>query len=246
MAREDQVERTLKIFGHEEKQAQRVVIAGGGNIGLYVAKKLEDPGSRTRLKLIENDRPRAVQIAEELKRTVVLHGSALDEEVLREADIANVDTMVSLTNDDQVNILSSVMADRLGCERNLCLLNNAGYSAIVRSLGIDAHVNPRAITVSRVLQHVRRGRIRGVHTVQNGAGEVIEAEALNTSPLVGQPLRDSQLPDGLRIGAILRDGTVVIPSGDTQIEANDRVVIFATAENVRDVEQMFRVSLEFF
>lgn len=246
VAREDQVERTLKIFGHEEKQAQRVVIAGGGNIGLYVAKKLEDPDKRTRLKLIENDRSRAVHIAEELKRTVVLHGSALDEEVLREADIANADTMVTLTNDDQVNILSSVMSDRLGCVRNLCLLNNAGYGSIVRSLGIDAHVNPRAITVSRVLQHVRRGRIRGVHTVQNGAGEVIEAVALETSPLVGQPLRDSELPDGLRIGAILRDGTVLIPSGDTLIEANDRVVIFATADHVRDVEQMFRVSLEFF
>lgn len=246
ISRADQVERTLKIFGHDEKQASRVVIAGGGNIGLYVANKLEELHGRTRLKMIETDRSRAVEIAEELNRSVVLHGSALDEDVLREADIGQADTMVALTNDDQVNILACIMAQRLGCERSLCLLNNAGYSSIVRSLGIDADVNPRAITVSRVLQHVRRGRIRGVHSIQNGAGEVIEAEALETSPLVGQPLRELDLPDGLRLGAIVRGDEVLIPDGDTQIIAHDRVVMFATADSVREVEQMFRVSLEFF
>jgi len=246
IAKTDQVERTLAIFGHKEKRAQRVVIAGGGNIGLYVANHLEQQQDRTRLKLIENDRQRAVHIADKLKNTVVLNGSALDQDVLREADIDKADTMVALTNNDQTNILSCVMANRLGCARTLTLLNSTGYSSIVRSLGIDAFVNPRAITVSRVLQHVRRGRIRAVHSVQNGAGEVIEAEALETSPLVGQPLHDFELPPGLRIGAILRDGDVLIPTGSTQIEAHDRVVIFATAEYVRDVEQMFRVSLEFF
>jgi len=246
VSRTDQVERTLKIFGHDEKQARRVVIAGGGNVGLYVADKLEEMKSRTRLKLIENDRVRAVSIAEELKHSVVLNGSALDEDILREADISNADTMIALTNDDQVNILSCIMADRLGCERSLCLLNNAGYSAMVRSLGIEADINPRAITVSRILQHVRRGRIRGVHSIQNGAGEVIEAEALETSPLVGPPLRELDLPDGLRIGAIIRKDEVMLPNGGTQIQAHDRVVMFATAEVVKEVEQMFRVSLEFF
>ncbi len=246
VAPNDQVERTLKIFGHDEQQARRVIIAGGGNVGLYVAKRLEELQSSTRLKLIETERERAVEIAEQLNRTVVLHGSALDEEILKEADVANADTMVALTNDDQVNILSCIMTNRLGCARSLCLLNNAGYTAMVRSLGIDASINPRGITVSRVLQHVRRGRIRAVHSIQNGAGEVIEAEALETSPLVGKPLREIDLPDGLRIGAILRDGEVLIPHGSTQIIAHDRVIIFATAENVHEVEQMFRVSLEFF
>ncbi|RMF02985.1 MAG: Trk system potassium transporter TrkA, partial [Alphaproteobacteria bacterium] len=246
IAKSDQVERTLKIFGHDEKQAQRVVIAGGGNVGLYVATKLEEMESRTRLKIIESDRSRAVAIAETLEHSIVLHGSALDEEVLREADVGNADTMVALTNDDQVNILSCIMAERLGCERSLCLLNNASFSAMVRSLGIDADVNPRAITVSRILQHVRRGRIRGVHSVRNGAGEVIEAEALETSPLVGIPLRELDLPEGLRIGAIIRDGEVIKPDGETQIMAHDRVVMFVIAESVKEVEQMFRVSLEFF
>jgi trk system potassium uptake protein TrkA len=246
VAKTDQVDRTLAIFGHREKRARRVVIAGGGNIGFYVANRLEELHESIRVKLIESSRERALEIADKLKRTVVLHGSALDQDVLREADIDKSDTMVALTNDDQTNILSCVMSNRLGCQRTLCLLNSVGYSSIVRSLGIDAQVNPRIITVSRVLQHVRRGRIRAVHSIHNGAGEVIEAEALETSPLVGQPLRDLDLPDGLRIGAILRNGEVVTPSGSTKIEAHDRVIIFVTAEHVRDVEQMFRVSLEFF
>jgi len=154
--------------------------------------------------------------------------------------------MVALTNDDQVNILSCVLANRLGCERNMCLINNTGYMTIVRSLGIDAFINPRSVTVSRILQHVRRGRIRAVQTVLNGAGEVIDAEALPTSPLVGKALRDLDLPDGMRIGALRRRGRILIPRGDTVIESNDRIVIFATKENVPEVEQLFRVSLDYF
>lgn len=246
VAREDQVPRTLKIFGHDEQEARRIVISGGGNIGLYVAKKLESLNAQVRAKIVEADRARAVTIAEELNRTVVLHGSSLDEEILREADVGSADTMVTLTNDDQVNILSSVLAKRLGCRRNLCLINNPGYMTITRSLGVDAYINPRAVTVSKILQHVRRGRIRGVRSVHNGAGEIIEAEALTTSTLVGTLLKDLSLPDGVRIGALLRKGKVIIPNGSTVIDAHDRVVIFATADHVRKVEQMFRVSLEYF
>jgi trk system potassium uptake protein TrkA len=246
IAAKDQVERTLSLFGHEERQASRVVLVGGGNIGFFVASQLEMRGSRARAKVVEMSRERAIEIADKLSRTVVLNGSALDEAILREADIEHAETMVALTNDDQVNMLSSVMARKLGCPRVLPLINNTRYSSIVRSLGIDGYINPRAVTVSKILQHVRRGRIRGVHSVFNGEGEVIEAEALETSPLVGKPLRDLNLDEGLRIGSIYRDGEVVIPRGDTQIQAHDRIVIFAMAEEVRKVEQMFRVSLEFF
>ena len=154
--------------------------------------------------------------------------------------------MVALTNDDQVNILSSVMAKRLGCKSNLALINDPAYHDFTRTLGIDAHVNPRSVTISRVLQHVRRGRIRAVHTVQQGAAEVIEAEALETSPLVGSRLREAELPPGMRIGAIYRDGEVIKPDGSLHVRPKDRVVIFALGQAVKQVEQMFRVSLEFF
>ena len=242
----DNVRRTLGLFGHEEQEAARIVIAGGGNIGFYVAKAIEERQTRTRLKIIESNRSRAVSIAESLKRTVVINGSSLDQEILVEADVQDADLIVALTNDDQVNILTSVMAKRLGCKANMALINNPSYHDFTRTLGIDAHINPREVTISRILQHVRRGRIRAVHSVQKGAGEIIEAEAMETSPLVGKPLRELELPDGVRIGAIYRDKAVIRPDGDTRIKAKDRVVIFATLDAVKHVEQMFRVSLEFF
>ncbi|MCB1486372.1 MAG: Trk system potassium transporter TrkA [Bauldia sp.] len=242
----DQVRRTLGIFGHEEQEAHRVVIAGGGNIGLYVAEALEARGSKAKVKIIEASRDRAIAIADRLKRTVVLHGDALDQELLQEADVQDADTLVSLTNDDEVNILACVMAKRLGAASNMALINNRSYPAFAGTLGIDATVSPRSVTISKILQHVRRGRIRGVHTIENGLAEVIEAEALQTSPLVGKALRDLDLPDGIRIGAIYRGNKVIMPDGGTEIAAKDRVIIFAVAERVRQVEQMFRVSLEFF
>ena len=242
----DQVRRTLGLFGHDEQEATRIVIAGGGNIGLYVARTIEQHQSRTRVKIIEANRERAVSVADQLRRTVVLNGSALDQKLLLEADIPDADLMVAVTNNDQVNILSSVMAKRLGCKSNLSLINNPALQDITRSVGIDAFVNPSSVTISRVLQHVRRGRIRAVHSVQSGAAEIIEAEALETSPLVGAYLRDLDLPDGMRIGAIYRNGTVLKPHGSVMINPKDRVVIFALASAVKQVEQMFRVSLEFF
>lgn len=242
----EQVRRTLGLFGHEEAEATRIVIAGAGNIGQFVAGTLEQRQTRTKVKVIEADRDRAVAVADKLRRTVVLNGSALDQKLLQEADVQDADLMVSLTNNDQVNLLSCVMAKRLGCKANLALINNPSYHDLTKSVGIDAYVNPSAITISRILQHVRRGRVRAVHSIHRGAAEIIEAEALDTSPLVGGSLRDLDLPDGMRIGAIYRDGAVIRPSGNLRIKAKDRVVIFAMADAVKQVEQMFRVSLEFF
>lgn len=240
------IQRTLSIFGHNETPAQRVIIAGGGNIGLYVGQELERRNARIRLKLIELGRDRAIAIADRLERAVVLNGSALDRGILEEADVENADTMMALTNDDQVNILSCVLAKRLGAKRNLALLNNVDYLPFARSLGIDAYVSPRQITVSRILQHVRRGRVRGVQALMDGAAEMVEGEVLSTSPLVGRPLREIDILDGIRIGAIYRAGKILFPKGDLEIEEHDRVVVFALADRLRKVEQLFRVSLEFF
>ena len=242
----DKVRRSLAIFGREEQEASRIVLIGGGNIGSYVATNIESRQTNARVKIIEASLERAQAAADKLDKTVVLHGNALEQSVLAEAEIANADLTIALTNDDQVNILAGVMAKRLGCRANLALLNNTGYHEFTKTLGIDAHINPRAVTISKILQHVRRGRIRGVHSVQNGAAEAIEAEALETSPLVGRPIRELDLPAGVRIGAIYRDEKVIIPDGSLDIKANDRVVIFATRECVKRVEQMFRVSLDYF
>ncbi|MBO9629755.1 MAG: Trk system potassium transporter TrkA [Shinella sp.] len=240
------VRRTLALFGHEEQEAARIVIAGGGNIGYFVAKAIEDYQPKTRLKIIESDRERAVAVADKLRNAVVLHGSALDQKMLLQADIQDADLIVALTNNDQINILGSVMAKRLGCKQNLVLINDPSYQDFTKTLGIDASINPRAVTISGILQHVRKGRIRSVYAVQKGSAEVIEAEALETSPLVGKPLRDIELPPGIRIGAVYRDKTVIRPDGNTKIKAKDRVVLFAAAGAVRHVEQLFRVSIQYF
>ncbi|WP_119307452.1 Trk system potassium transporter TrkA [Cohaesibacter haloalkalitolerans] len=242
----DHVWRTLSIFGHDEAQANRVVIAGGGNIGRYVAMAIEERRKRTRAKVIELNRDRAIKIANDFNDTIVLQGSALDQDILKEADIREADTMIALTNNDQVNILSCAMAKRLGCSRTMALLNDSHYSALVHDLGIDSSVNPRSVTISKILQHVRRGRIRGVHAVEDGAAEGIEAEALETSPLVGRPLRSVEFPEGVRVGAIYRGSEVLMPDGETTIQAGDRVILFALADRVKQVELLFRVSFEFF
>ena len=242
----EHVRRTLALFGHEEKEAGRIVIAGGGNIGYFVAKAIEEHQPKTRVKIIESDRERAVAVADRLRHAVVLHGSALDQKMLLQADIQDADLVVALTNNDQINILGSVMAKKLGCKQNLVLINEPTYQDFTKSLGIDAHINPRAVTISGILQHVRKGRIRSVYAVQHGSAEVIEAEALETSPLVGKPFRDLKLPEGIRIGAIYRDKQVIRPDGTTKIKAKDRVVLFAAADAVRHVEQLFRVSIQYF
>lgn len=246
IADKSQIKRTLAIFGKEQSEATRIVVAGGGNIGLYLAQQIEERMPSAKVKVIEAKREVAVEMADQLSKTVILHGSALDEQLLGEADCGSADLMVAITNDDQVNILSSVMAKKLGCQNNLALLNNPGYHNFTKSLGIDDFINPRSVTISRVLQHVRRGRILGVYSLQNGAAEILEAEALDTSPLVGTALRDLDLPHGIRIGAILQDDKVVRPSGDTIIKARDQVVLLALNEEVHQAEQLFRVSIEYF
>ncbi|MCK8778695.1 Trk system potassium transporter TrkA [Rhizobium sp. NTR19] len=242
----EHVRRTLGLFGHEEPEARRIIIAGGGNIGHFVARTIEEHQPRTRLKIIESDRDKAITISETLRNTIVLHGSALDQNILSQADIQETDLIVMLTNNDQINILGGLLAKSLGCKSNLVLINSTSFNQITQSVGIDAQINPRAVTISRVLQHVRKGRIRSVYAVQHGAAEIIEAEALETSPLVGKSFRELHLPDGIRVGAIFRDGVVIRPDGATRIKARDRVVLFATADAVRDVEQLFRVSIQYF
>jgi len=241
-----QVSRILKIFGHDEPQARRIVIAGGGNIGLFVARELESKASHLRIKVIEASRARAVEIADRLNRTVVLHGNALSEDLLREAEVPSADAFVALTNDDQANILTSVLAKQLGAQASLCLVNSPGYNTMVRSFGLDAEIDPRAVTVSRILQFVRRGRVRGVHSIHNGAGEVLEVDVLETAAVIGRPVRSLGLGKGIRFGAVYRAGKLAMVNGDTEFMAKDRVVLFSRADHVREVEQIFRVTPEYF
>ncbi|MGV6819582.1 MAG: Trk system potassium transporter TrkA [Parvularcula sp.] len=245
VAERSRVDRAIAILGQEQEQAQRVIIIGGGNIGFDVARHLEASG-RAKIRLVEPDAARAAYIAERLKRTIVLEGSGLDREILREAGVADADSVVALTNSDQTNLLAGIIAKSEGAQRTNILVNEPDYGPLGLSVGIDRYIDPRAITISKILQHLRRGRIKSVYSLLDGTAEFIEAVALETSSLVGEPLADANLPDGIVIGAVLRDGEVVLPDSQMIIHPHDRVVLLALQENVAEVEKLFRVSVEFF
>ncbi|WP_337995568.1 Trk system potassium transporter TrkA [Oleispirillum naphthae] len=238
-------QRALAVFGHEDQLSSRVVIFGGGNIGLALAKNLEDHPLSFNSKLIEMDEDRAEYAAKTLSSTVVIHGDALDADILEEAGIKTTDTVVAITDSDETNILASLLAKRHGVKRAITLTNKPDYSRLVSHLGIDTAINPRDITVSTILQHVRRGRIHSVHALHEGFGELIEADALETSELVGKSIKSASLPHGVLLGAIVRDGAVIIPRGNTTVQAGDRVVLFADADSIRKVEKLFAVRLTY-
>ncbi|MBK0397968.1 Trk system potassium transporter TrkA [Limibaculum sp. M0105] len=243
-ARED-VQRTFGIFGRQNLQANRVVIVGAGNVGLRVARELEQR-PHFRATLIERDRHRAEFAADRLERTIVLHGDALDSAILAEAGIADADAIVALTDDDRTNLLGCALAGQAGCPISIALSKDPTFERIAAPLGVNALINPRATTVSSILRHVRRGKIRAVYSVGGGEGEVIEAQVMSTSPLADKRLRDINFPAGSIVGAIQSGGEVKMPHGDLGIRVGDVLVIFAQRSAVHQVEQMFRVSVDYF
>ncbi len=245
VAKRENVPRALDILGVSISRARRIIIVGGGNIGLNVARGLEGIGS-TKVRVIERDRKRAEYIAERLHKTIVLQGDGLDADLLREAGVHEAEAVITVTNNDQVNILSGVVAKTEGARRALALVNDAEYVAISEAVKIDRTIDPRATTVSSILRHIRKGRIKGLYSLYDGAAEIIDAIALETSPLVNRPLAESSLPDGVVVGAVFRNGEVLMPHAQFVVEPDDRVVLLSMREHVGDVEQMFRVSMEYF
>jgi len=242
----DRVARAMAAFGHEEAVARRIIIAGGGNIGTFLGGIIEREHAGVSAKIIEYNAERAHRVADILDRTVVIQGNVIDPEILEEAGVAECEAIIAVTNDDETNILASLLAKRNGTQRAMTLVSNVTYGPLITSLGIDVVVSPRAITASTILQHVRRGRIRAVHSLGDDFGELIEAEIMETSGLTGRTIAEAALPDGIMFGAVVRDGEVIMPRSDTVMRVNDRVVLFARAGVVRAVEKLFAVRLEFF
>jgi trk system potassium uptake protein TrkA len=240
------LDRAMASFGHEEPEARSVVIAGGGAIGQMLAREIETNFSNTQVHLIERNQTRARALAESLRSTSIFSGDALDSSILAEAGVHTTETFVSVTDDDEVNILSALLAKRNGAKHAVALVNIPGFIPLVSALGVDAVINPSQITVSSILEHVRRGRIRDVHPIIEDLGEVLEAEALPSSLLIGKALRDAKIPKGVVIGGVLRNERVIPARGDTVIEAGDAVVIFSARGKIPQVEKLLSVSLDFF
>ena len=231
-------ERTLKIFGHEEREARRIVMVGGGNIGYQVAKELDTQAGRYSLSLIEASPERARTIAEKLNRSIVLQGSGLSPEILAEAGIRQADLVLALTNDDQVNILTNMLALQEGCQRGLCLINDNSFQNLAGDFGMEVSINPRAITVSSVLRHVRLGNVSQVHALSDESAEMIEAEIQEGAPIAGSKLRDLDLGNAMRVGTVYRKGKLIMPRGGTELKPGDRVVMFVTAEGIEQFESL--------
>ncbi len=246
MCHVDDMDRTMEVFGKSQKTQERMVIVGGGNVGLEVAQALETRKTRTRAKVIESSRKRAEKAAEALERTIVLHGDGLDSALLREAGIDRADAMLAVTDDDKTNMLAAVRAKADGCPMTIALINDPTLAPLMAPLGIDAYINPRATTVSSILRHVRHGRVRQVYSVGDAEAEVIEAEVLSTSPMAGRKIRDIEFPEGVLLGAIRKAGKIQRIDGDLRVEAGDVVALFAMAEDVPEVERLLQVSIDFF
>jgi trk system potassium uptake protein TrkA len=245
-AEKSHVTRALSIFGHEEEEARSIVIVGGGNVGLFLAEQLVEANSKFKIKIIEKDEERAIKVAERVSKAVVLHGDALDMEILKEANIQGTGSIISVTNDDKVNILSALLAKQMGCNSAITLINDHSFGDLTGSVGIEAYVDPRQTTVSSILKHMRRGRISSLQSLAGGEAEVIEAVAVDASPLVGKALRDVKLPAGIIIGSVIQDDQVVVPKGGTIIKSGDGVIVFARADMIKKVEELFSVRPEYF
>ena len=239
----EQMQQTLLAFGHEEKISTKILIIGGGNIGFNLAKNIEQSFETVRIKIIEKDKNRAEFIANELNNSIVINGNALDEDVLSEANIEEIETVIALTNDDEVNLMVSVLVEKFSKEkRTMALINKHNYSLLQSSFKIDDLIEPRMNTVSSILKHVHKGTIETAYTILNGEYEVIEAEIIETSELINKELNNSNLPDGIRIGAILRGEDIIIPRSNFIFKKEDIVVFLAKRDQLPVVENMFRIS----
>ncbi|WP_372840065.1 Trk system potassium transporter TrkA [Phaeovulum sp.] len=242
----DDVNRTLDIFGKSTKKQERIVIVGGGNVGLAVAQALESRTERVRAKVIEVSRARAELAADALNRTIVLNGDGLSLELLDEAEVARADAILAVTDDDKTNILVAVRAKQIGCPMAITLVNDPTIVPLLSALDIDAYINPRATTVSSILRHIRHGRVRAIYSIGDAEAEVIEAQVLSTSPLTGRFIREIEFPEGVLVGALMKRGAVLKPVGDMRVEEGDVIALFALAKDVPEVERLLQVSIDFF
>tara|TARA_B110000259_G_scaffold181803_1_gene224380 strand:+ start:835 stop:2226 length:1392 start_codon:yes stop_codon:yes gene_type:complete len=244
-----QMQETLNAFGHNEKISNKILIIGGGNIGFNLAKNIEESFDSARVKIIEKNKERAEFIANELNDTIVINGNGLEEEVLLESNLDEAETVLALTNDDEDNLMVSVLVEKFTKDkdasdnkRTMALINKPNYSLLQSSLKIDDLIDPRMNTVSSILKHIHKGTIENAYSILNGEYEVIEAEIIETSELINKELKNSNLPDEIRIGAVLRGDEIIIPRSNFIFKKEDIVVFLAKKDFLSVVENMFRIS----
>jgi trk system potassium uptake protein len=246
LAARDHIRVVMKEMRREEAPARRVIIAGGGNIGFRLASELED---KNQVKLIERDSRRARRVSELLNRTIVLHGDAADEELLLEENIDSTDVFAALTNSEEANILSAMLAKRLGAHKVMALINKPSYAELIESGSIDVAISPQTVTIGSLLAHVRRGDVVRVHSLRRGAAEALEVVVhgdADSSKVIGRRIEDITLPEGTTLGAVVRGDDVIIAHHDTTVQPDDHLILFLTdRRHIDAVEKLFQGSASF-
>ena len=235
--------KALEGFGNKRLPIKRVMILGGGLIGLELAKRLEERGLQ--VKIIEQNETRCMEIAEKCSKAVVLRGDATYQDILTEENVGGMDAFIAVTEDEETNVMISLLAKKMGTRQVMTLINKVAYSPLVHSIGIDAVISPRLAAVNKILQFIRRGKILSVSSLPEENAEAFEAIALETSDLVGRPLSEVDFPKEALVGALVRNSQVIIPNGSTVIQPGDRVMIFALTTAIPEVEKALMVKLEY-
>ncbi|MFC1882558.1 Trk system potassium transporter TrkA [Thermodesulfobacteriota bacterium] len=244
ISEKDKLQDTLAVFDKHDKPANRVLIVGGGNIGLRLAKRLEETANYC--KIIEKDAARCALLAESLNKTVVLCGDGSDQGLLAEENIRDMDAVVTLTDVEETNILASLLAKRMGARKSVTKISKFSYFPLMKAIGIEQVVSPRLSAVNSILQHIRRGKVLSAISIKGEQAEVMEALALETSDIVDKPLKQISFPKGALVAGIIRRDKIIIPSGDSIIQPDDRIIIFARRQAIPKIEKILAVKLEYF
>jgi trk system potassium uptake protein TrkA len=252
LADKQKLREVLFALHKRDQPVQRIMIAGGGRVGMRLAKSL---AAKYQVKIIERDKKRCEYLAEQLPSNVlVLQGDVADADLLQEENVGEMDVFLSLTNDDEDNIMSAMLAKRMGAQRVMALINRRAYAEMMEGSTIDIAISPAQTVIGELLAHLRRGDVAAVHSLRRGAAEVLEGVArgdIKTSKLVGRRLEEIKLPKDASIGAIVRgegkDSVLLMPHHDTLVQENDHIIVFIpNKRSVRDVEKLFQVSATFF
>ncbi len=235
---------TLSVFDKHAKPVHRVLVIGGGRIGMRLALSLERRGIYC--KIIEKRAERCKLLAERLDKAVVLHGDGSDQNLLSEENISDIDVVVTLTNDEETNILASLLATRLGAGKAITKISKFSYFPLMTAIGIEQVVSPRLSAINTILQHIRRGKVLSAISLKGEQAEALEAEALETSDIVSKPLKRIAFPKGAIVAGIIRKDKIIIPTGDSIIEPEDRIIIFAHRKAISGIEKILAVKLEYF
>lgn len=235
---------TLTVFDKHAEPVERVLIIGGGKIGIRLARFLDEKPVYT--KIIEKNPDRCAKLAERLNKVVVLHGDGSDQELLKEENIQDIDVVVTLTGDEEINILASLLAKQMGARKTITKISKFSYFPLMSTIGIEQVISPRLSAINTILQHIRRGKVLSSISIKGEQAEFMEAVALETSDIVGKPLKDISFPKGALVAGIIRKKNFIVPTGDSIVNPNDMIIIFARKQAIPKVEKILAVKLEYF